>query len=483
MKKILVITILLITANLYSQNIFIEKYGDCHIGKFCLDCGNPKAKFKNDINSYFKKELTGLSKKLKGNIYVQILVDSLGNQCVKSIQRDVNKNTDNLKIKEVINSMSNWLPSIDKNNNPTNATVFLNLKFRKGTVTTKYQDFFENSFMKKIKSEKTELEITNSFKNYKNDLTDNNFIIYNSKNSKIRHNYSRAVTIDKDGILWLGTDNGLIKMIDKKMELYNSKNSKLKAKNYNKKLTSSIRHAIVDSLNNKWFSAGYNTYLFDNKNWTVFDSINSPLGWIRGLYADSKNNVWIASGKGLAKYKDKKWTILNKTNSKLPSNRISGVFVDSKERIWVGTYDGNAMIENGKTTLFNNPENPLYKNSILNGFEDKKGNLWFSLHSENDKNSGLAKLNSENKWSILNIDNSKIPSNSISDFVIDEKRNLIWIGVWKVGLAKYDGENWFLYTKENSKIPSIYLSDLQLDKNGDLWIGTYSGLVKVNLER
>tara|TARA_R110001583_G_C5605365_1_gene404873 strand:+ start:67 stop:1515 length:1449 start_codon:yes stop_codon:yes gene_type:complete len=482
MKNLLVITILLITTNLYSQNIFIEKYDDCHIGKFCLDCGSPKAKFANDIDSYFKKKLTDFSKKLKGNIYVQILVDSIGNQCVKSIQRDVNISTENLKIRETINSMPIWLPSIDKNNNATNATVFLNFEFRKGKVTTKYQDFFDNSFMKKIKSEKTELKITNSFKGYKNDLTDNNFNIYNSKNSKIRHNYSRAVTIDKEGILWLGTDNGLIKMQDNKMELYNSKNSALKATKYNKNLTSTIRHAMVDSLNNKWFSAGYNTYLFDNQNWTVFDSINSPLGWIRGFHADNKNNVWAASGKGLAKYKNKTWTVLNKEKSNLPSNRISGVFVDSKERIWVGTYDGNAMIENGETTQFNNSGTPLDNNSILNGFEDKKGNLWFSLHSEGDKYSGLAKLTTENEWSILNINNSKIPSNSISDFVVDEKRNIIWVGIWKVGLAKYDGKDWFLYTIENSKIPSVYLSDLQLDKNGDLWIGTYSGLVKVNVE-
>ena len=482
MKYLVVITILLITTNLYSQNIFIEKYDDCHIGKFCLDCGNPKAKFENDIDNYFRNKVKNIPKKLKGNIYAQILVDSIGNQCVKSIQRDVNENTKNLKIRAIINSMPIWAPSIDKNNNPTNATVFLNFEFRKGKVTTKYQSFFDNSFMAKIKSEKTELEITNSFKNYKNDFTDDNFKIYNSKNSKIKHNYSRAVTIDKDGVLWLGTDNGLIKMFDDKMELYNSKNSELRATNYNKNLTSTIRHAITDNSNNKWFSAGYNTYRFDNQNWTVFDTINSPIGWIRGFHVDKKNNVWIASEKGLAKYENENWTVINKEKNNLPSNKISGVFVDSKERIWVGTYDGNAMIEKEGTTQFNNSETPLKNNSILKGFEDKKGNLWFSLHCEEDKHSGLAKLTPDNEWSILNIENSKIPANSISDFVIDEKRNIIWLGIWKVGLAKYDGKEWFLYTKENSKIPSIYLSDLQLDKNGDLWVGTYSGLVKVSVE-
>jgi hypothetical protein len=227
MKNILVIITLLIVSNLYSQNIFVEKYEDCHIGRFCLDCGNPKAKFKEDINNYFKENVVNISKTLKGTIFVQILVDSIGNQCVQSMQRDTNEYTKQLKIREIINSMQKWSPSIDKKGNPTNATVFLNIEFKKGKIKVNYQDFFENSFQKKIRHSKTELEITNEFKDYKNDLKDDDIIVYNSRNSKIKHNYSRAVTIDKNRILWLGTDNGLIKIENDKMELLNSKNSSL----------------------------------------------------------------------------------------------------------------------------------------------------------------------------------------------------------------------------------------------------------------
>jgi ligand-binding sensor domain-containing protein len=482
MKNLLIITILLITTNLYSQNIFIEKYDDCHIAKFCLDCGNPKAKFENDIDSYFKKEFTNFSKTLKGNVYVQILVDSIGKQCVKSIQRDVNISTENLKIREKINSMPIWLPSIDKNNNAINATVFLNFDFKEGKVTTRYQDFFNNSFMKKIKSEKTEIRITNPVKDSKNDLTDINFTIYNSENSKIRHNYSRAVTIDNEGTLWLGTDNGLIKMQDDKMELFNAKNSAFKGEINKKNVTPSIRYASVDLSNNKWFVAGWNVYKYDDKNWTKYDSINSPINWARKIVVDNSNNVWFTSWDGVCKYDGENWSVLNTSNSKLPSNKVLGMFVDRKNRQWIGTFEGNVMIENGVTRLFNDSDTPLKNGIIDEGFEDKNGNLWFSLYSKDDKHSGLAKLTPNNEWSIINIDNSNIPSNSISDFVIDEKKNIIWLGIWKVGLAMYDGKKWSLYTIENSKIPSVYLSDLQLDKIGNLWIGTYSGLVKVNLK-
>jgi ligand-binding sensor domain-containing protein len=79
----------------------------------------------------------------------------------------------------------------------------------------------------------------------------------------------------------------------------------------------------------------------------------------------------------------------------------------------------------------------------------------------------------------MNIENSKIPTNSIADFAIDEERNIIWVGAWKVGLAKYDGNKWSLYTMENSKFPSVYISDMELDSDGNLWVGTFSGFVKV----
>jgi len=48
-------------------------------------------------------------------------------------------------------------------------------------------------------------------------------------------------------------------------------------------------------------------------------------------------------------------------------------------------------------------ETPLKNSTITKGFEDKKGNIWFSLYSEGDKYSGLAKLTTGNEWSILNI--------------------------------------------------------------------------------
>ena len=479
MQRFLVIVTILIATNLYSQNIFIEQYDDCNVGKFCLDCGNPKARSNSDIDAYFKNKLTAIPKKLKGHIYVQVIVDSLGNQCVKSMQRDVNQNSRNLEIRKLVNEMKDWLPSIDKNGKATSATVFLKFKFKGGRVLVDYQNFFDNSFMSKIKSEKPSLEITNDDSSYNNDLVDDEILVFDKRNSKIRHNYCRSLSIDKDGVLWVGTDNGLLMFDDPKMKLFNSKNSSLRSENYNSRKTSSIMHSAIDSLNNKWFNDGYNTYRFDGNQWEVFDSINSPLGWGRRMHADNRNNMWIASGKGVAKYSKNEWKIYDSTNTNMPSNRASGVFVDSKNRIWIGTYKGNVMIDNGKETLFNDSETPLKNGSILDGFEDKKGNLWFSLYSEGDKYSGLAKLTPKGEWNIMNIENSKIPTNSIADFAIDEERNIIWIGAWKVGLAKYDGNKWTLYTLENSKFPSVYISDMELDNDGNLWVGTYSGFVKV----
>src|SRR5690554_7135989 len=76
-KQILTILILLTFSNSKAQNLFSEKFDDCHQTKFsfCLDCGEIKAQSESDINEYFKKELTNISPKLKGQVLVQVIVD------------------------------------------------------------------------------------------------------------------------------------------------------------------------------------------------------------------------------------------------------------------------------------------------------------------------------------------------------------------------------------------------------------------------
>ncbi|MDO9153533.1 MAG: hypothetical protein Q7U47_07500 [Paludibacter sp.] len=42
------------------QNLFPEKFDDCNMGRFCLDCGETKGTYNGDLNEYFSKAISGI---------------------------------------------------------------------------------------------------------------------------------------------------------------------------------------------------------------------------------------------------------------------------------------------------------------------------------------------------------------------------------------------------------------------------------------
>src|SRR5690606_5211896 len=124
---------------------------------------------------------------------------------------------------------------------------------------------------------------TSDIKGTRESKLSESWTVYNQSNSKLPWDMSRAIFTDSDGILWIGTDNGLVKMVDENIQVFDTHNSGLKSVNYNKNRTVSIRDAGVDQQNNKWLIAGWDAYKFDGENWTLFDSINSPINWARKL--------------------------------------------------------------------------------------------------------------------------------------------------------------------------------------------------------
>lgn len=460
------------------QNLYQEKFDDCKLSTFCLDCGDIKAEPQSNIIDEIIKNLNKSNfAKTKGIIEVQILVDENGKPCLLSVQNQTNISTTKLKLKKAINNTSYWNPAVNKGKNQ-NTSVSLVLEFDNGKLSVKRRNFdFTNQ--SNMKSEGTPKIKTNDEKLSKT------WTLFTQSNSDLPWDMTRSVATDLKNNIWIGTDNGIIEINNNIWNLYNSKNTIISSPPYNKNETQSVRYATVDKDNNKWFIAGWDAYKYDNKNWTKYDSINSPINWARKIFVDHKNNVWFTSWDGIAKFDGKDWTVFNKENSGLPTDKTFGVFVDKSDKIWVGTFEGNVIIDNGKTKLLDDKNSPLSKAFISKVFEDKKGNYWFSLYNDkNYKDKGIYILNTVNKWTKIDFpDNNKIlDGTSINDFLLDEEHQELWITLNGVGVLCYylETEKWEIYTNQNSNIPSIHAEQITKDGNGDIWIATYAGVVKLN---
>lgn len=69
---------------------------------------------------------------------------------------------------------------------------------------------------------------------------------------------------------------------------------------------------------------------------------------------------------------------------------------------------------------------------------------------------------------LLTATNSDLPSNAVYTLDKDSQGN-IWIGTYS-GLAKFDGNEWVIYNKDNSDLPANQVYKLKIDKDDNIWI-------------
>jgi sugar lactone lactonase YvrE len=478
MKYLLLLCLFLTTVWVDAQNLYPEKFDACHLRSFCLDCGDPKAAYPADLTHYFQQEISATAlRKASGTALVQVLVDSAGRPCVLSQTSNMGQHTmEKLDLRGIINAMSNWNPAQEKGK-PVHSSMSLRFAFNETQVIVSYQhfDFAKMNNMRSV----GEVEIINKHQHYSSPPKDIVIETFTTQNSKIPWDMMRAVSIDQQHVAWVGTDNGLVRVQDGAMTLLNATNSGLLNK-LDKKV--SIMYSAIDTHNNKWFTDGYRTYRFDGTTWTRFDSTSSPLRWVVNIAADATGNVWFGGGKNLVKYDGHQWTEFTAQNSKLPSGLVAGVFVDQKNRVWASTYRGTVRFDGSQVEEFNKSDNPLAHAAFNCAQQDSDGTIWFGLYDSDRKGTynGLAKYTPEGKWESFTTENSGYPGNSVQSLIVDTQHHVVWAGINRVGLCRFDGRSWTLFTPDNSAVPSTIVEDLALDTDGNLWGATFAGLFKLH---
>jgi len=273
--------------------------------------------------------------------------------------------------------------------------------------------------------------------NYRNEKKDDN---------SISNNIIRAVHIDKENVLWVGTYNGLNKFDSQKnrwIHYFNNSSDKDFKKN--------IFNVIKDCDNNKLILGTNNgVFLFDKKTahfteYTKQDDLSKNLQTSRsnniwGLLQNN-NELWIGTLLGL--FKNKFGTNIYKLYSHSPTDPnsisyegISTIFKDKKNNIWIGTHNGlnRYLPEIDGFKVYKHNSNAPYSlcgNNVWSFCEDKTGNLWVSAY-----NAGINKYNpkTDNFTSITRAEG--LPDEGIVSMVCDSNDNL-WLGSMK-GLIKFE---------------------------------------------
>ena len=468
MKKLCMsLTLLLIVVALKAQYIYPEQY-PFKGSSFCLDCGDPPAKPPYDMNIRLATALNGRAmKNIEGDIYVQILVDSVGNAQLLSADNQSNVTSKKLGLQKAVSSIK-WTPAVyDGKDN--HQSVQLLLSFHNGTIAIgRVTVIFGDTPVNKAPVNK---DPSLRF----------DFEVFNTDNSDLPWNMSRAVASDTAGVIWMGTDDGLARFAHNQMSIFNHKNAPMDV--YPDGRFRSIMALGVDRLNRKWISQGYSIHMYNDTTWVKFDTLNSPMRWCTNIDVDYFGDVWLSSFNGVACYKDGQWENIDLTSYLLPSNRIFCVYNDSHGRMWVGSNKGSVMVENGRIEDFSDTDYSIKLRGITNVCEDDEGNLWFTFYSNSKlKEGGVAMYDTGGHWHEIVCPLVKDwGSIGFGDLVFDAKHKLLWFSPYHIGLLMYDFKNdyWELYTPENSVIPHSYIEDLTIDKEGLLWGATFGGFFKM----
>lgn len=319
-----------------------------------------------------------------------------------------------------------------------------------------------------------------------------------------------SLYIDENGILWIGTREGLNRYDGQAIQTY-----KLK-KNDPTSLFSNTVLRITGNQQGKIYllctEGVAELNLATQQFRTLLQGNISSIYYKNGLFIGKKNEVYCyneetenfnlyyqLAGENLEIFcmhidKDKLWmgTTANgvycldlktrKVTHPITKGNITSIYQDSKGNLWIGSWEEGLFLikANGEITNFRSDAKKaqsISSNFVRACCEDNLGNIWigtFNGLNRYDKSTGLFQNLTSN-----NPQNKGLTHSSIWCIVKDNQGTL-WLGTYFGGVNYFNPE-YEIYTRYNfSSIEKEGLSNPIVgrtieDKDGNLWIGTEGG--------
>jgi PAS domain S-box-containing protein len=227
----------------------------------------------------------------------------------------------------------------------------------------------------------------------------------------------RSLCRDRDGSLWIGTEAGLSRLYQGRLE-------------------------------------------------TITAPDGLPDGVVIALHEDREGGIWLGTySGGLARLRDSAFTGYARADG-LAGNFVRAVFESRDGTMWLGSYRaGLSRLRDGVFTTYTTHDG-LPDDSVMAFAEAADGSLWIGT------NGGLARLRNGrfDTWSTRD----GLPHDAIRALLVD-RRDTLWIGMRGGGLASFrDGQ----FTRYPGVAPIVRV--LHEARDGAIWVGSDTGLTRVD---
>ena len=275
-------------------------------------------------------------------------------------------------------------------------------------------------------------------------------------------NMITALVEDNDGALWLGTDKGIGRFKNGEFTSFTTGNSLS---------TDKITALCLHPDGSIWVASrgsGINT--IKNSVISHFDLPQVPLARdIRTIYIDRKGNIWAgAAGVGIIRIKNSDHSVeIFDEERGLPSLTVSAFLEDHRGNLWVGTAAGLALFNHKDVSFKTYHAGDGFPGGYVGTFcEDRDGNLWIGTNGD-----GLIRF-TDGKFSIYNL--KKGLSNDVVTSICEDREGCLWIGTNGGGLNQLKDGKFSVLDSELGLSSDVVLPILQ-SASGDIYIGTEGG--------
>ncbi len=267
-----------------------------------------------------------------------------------------------------------------------------------------------------------------------------------------------AITQTKDGYIWLGTQNGLVR--------FDGLDFKEVPIDLPQAGGQEVQCLAKSKTGGLWFAVAHGGFGYYDGD--KFSTINDER-WLRpdldaGAILEARDGaVWTGANLVLGRWVNGKpaETFFNETNI----GTVISLCEDGSGRIWMGTAErGLYRWSDGK--LIPAHDDTLKSHYVFAVAADPAGQIWAGTEF------GLRSYDSQGQPRQIP------PLNTDIKALLVDRHGILWVGTGGNGLARYQNGKFTFLTKADG-LGSDYIVSLYEDTEGSLWVGTRDGLSQI----
>jgi ligand-binding sensor domain-containing protein len=291
---------------------------------------------------------------------------------------------------------------------------------------------------------------------------------FSTQTSSIPTNYLTCIIKDKNGVLWIGTeDKGLLKFDGNTWVTFTPGNSLLQDVR--------VSSFSFDSDGVLWVGNKYGLFLLgDNFSRKYNDPFNHPLtdSDVKAIATFNDSLVYIATNittvySAIDYYGYRFWVIKTRNQYGLPNDYFTSAAIDKNGTLYTGTSLSGMII--GGSQLLNTSNSNILGNKVSAITADPISGVWIGFKSGIAAGTGISYYNGTFQSKYV------LQSNNNTNSIYVDDNNVKWVGT-DAGLVEFTTEaDIKTYNKESTGLNMNDVRGVVNDNIGRIWIATYGG--------